>query len=160
MKKKYTYKSDMIYLFMFTMPILVVLVPIAFAEYSMKLAYAAFAILFLLIIGLGVLLEHMPASFETDDDAITFHLLLRTIRISYDSIRSMEVSREYTKARIRGEIPQYVEMLHIVTDDNEYDFHAAMEVDMEEIAEYPEKLQTYFENGVFQQLQIYLESRQ
>ncbi len=160
MKKKYTYKSDLIYLFAFTMPILVVLVPIVFAEYSMTLAYASFVILFLLIIGLGILLDHMPASFETDDDAITFHLLLRTISIPYTSIRSMEVSREYTKARIRGEIPHYVEKLRIVTDVDEYDFHAEMQIDMEEIAKHPEKLQSYFESGVFRQLQMYLESRQ
>ncbi len=159
MKKKYTYKSDMIYLFCFTMPVLVVLVPIALAEYSQALAYSAFAILFLLIIGLGVLLEHMPASFEADDEAVTFHLLLRTLCIPYTSIRSIEVSREYTKARVRGEIPHYVEKLHIVTDDDEYDFHAEMQIDMEEIAKHPEKLQTYFENGIFRQLQIYLESR-
>ncbi|MBQ8010173.1 MAG: hypothetical protein IJ265_01295 [Oscillospiraceae bacterium] len=158
MKKKYTYKSDMIYLFCFTMPILVVLMPIAFAEYSMVLAYASFIVLFLVIIGLGILLDHMPASFEADDEAVTFHLLLRTIHIPYTSIRSMEVSREYTKAIVRGEIPHYVEKLRIVTEDDEYDFHAEMQIDMEEIAKHPEKLQTYFDNGIFRQLQIYVES--
>ncbi len=159
MKKEYTYKSDLRFFLAFVMSILIFLVPIAFAEYSMTLAYASFVILFLVIIGLGILLDHMPASFETDDDAITFHLLLRTISIPYNSIRSMEVSREYTKPRIRGEIPHYVEKLRIVTDVDEYDFHAEMQIDMEEIAAHPEKLQAYFENGVFRQLEIYLASR-
>lgn len=159
MEKKYTYKSDLTYLFIFTMPILVVLVPIAFAGFSMAAAYASVIILFAAVIGIGILLEHMPASFETDDEAIIFHLLLRTISIPYNSIRSVEVTREYVHAKIRGEIPHYVEKLHIVTDDDEYDFHAEMQIDMEEIAKHPEKLQTYFENGIFRQLQIHLESR-
>ncbi len=159
MKKKYTYKSNLGYLFVFTMPVLIFLVPLAFAEYSMELAYASVIILFAAVIGLGILLDHMPASFETEDEAVAFHLLLRTIRIPYNFIRSVEVSREYTKARIRGDIPHYVEKLHIVTDDDEYNFHAEMQIDMEEIAKHPEKLQTYFENGIFRQLQIHLESR-
>ena len=160
MKRKYTYKSGFLYFAMFGMPFAIVLLPVLLAQYSKELSYAAFGVLLLVTIFLGVLLEHMPAELQADENEVTFRQFLNTICIPYTSIRSMEVTREYVHAKIRGEIPQYVEKLHIVTDDDEYDFHAVMQIDMDEVAKCPEKLQTYFENGVFRQLQIYISSHE
>lgn len=166
MKEKYHYKSDWYYLAgfgfiasAFFFPFLVMGVALELYDYYKEVTLIFF------IVWLGgagailYLLGHMPASFQANAEAVDFSLLFRKIHIPYSDISSIEVKRYYAKALIRGDVPHYVEEMHIVCGDTAYDFHAPMQIDMDDAAMHPEKLQEQFENGIFRRLQHYIESQ-
>ena len=166
MQEKYHYKSDWYYIAAFgfvagsfILPFIIIALSVEMRDY----AEIIFIVLFVgWIVGSGgilYLLSHMPASFQADADAVTFSLLFRKITILYSDISSMEVTRYYAKALIRGDVPHYVEELRIVCNGTEHHFHAPMQIDMDDAAMHPERLQEQFENGMFRRLQIYMESR-
>ena len=162
MKEKYSYKSEWIYLVgygwmasAFFMPFLCL--GATDAE-SATAIFVIWGLWFILMIVSVFLLCSMPASFEADEKAVTFKLLFRTITIPYSDIEKMEINRIYTKVIIRGDVPHYEEYFNIWCKNEAYEFHKAMNIDMDTVAEHPEQLQDEFEKGTFFQLQNYINS--
>ena len=79
-------------------------------------------------------------------------------KIDNSDIEKMEVSREYTKVIMRGDVPHYEEYLNIWCKGEAYEFHKAMNIDMDTVAEHPEQLESEFKKGTFFQLQNYINS--
>ncbi|HAJ98031.1 MAG TPA: hypothetical protein DCO72_09890 [Ruminococcus sp.] len=162
MKEKYSYKSEWIYLVGFGwMASAFFMMLLGFGLSDAESAIAIFVIWGLWFISMIVsvfLLECMPASFEADEKAVTFKLLFRTITIPYSDIEKMEINRIYTKVIIRGDVPHYEEYFNIWCKNQAYEFHKAMDIDMDTVAEHPEQLQEEFEKGTFSQLQNYIHS--
>lgn len=165
MERKFSYKSDWFYFAAFGIvlsslfqPFLIVGIAVE-VEHPHAAVYVLFGLYLLIVGGSLYFLPHMRASYRADDTSVTFRLFLRTVTVPYSTIRKLEISREYTKVIIRGDVPHYVEHLDIVTDTEELHFQSDMQIDLEDAAAHPEHLQEQFEAGVFRSLQRFIEER-
>ncbi|MDE5860055.1 MAG: hypothetical protein K2H23_06695 [Oscillospiraceae bacterium] len=106
-----------------------------------------------------VLLESVPSKFIAGKNFVEFKLLFKRINIRYSNIKNIEVTHEYAKPQIRGDIGGYKEIIKFVCRDGEYQFENIMNIDFEQTAADPESLSEQFERGKFMRLKNYI-SRQ
>ena len=169
MKESFRFKSGWYYLFFVAVMIGSLFIPFLAVSIGVEAGQdhesglgIALVILVLWVAFAGVggwLLGAVPSSYEADESAVTFRILFLTTRISYADIKSMEITREFQKAIIRGDIPHYEEQLHFTLHDGtEYGFQARLDLDTDEIARHPEKTAEQCEKGKLCQLYRYIES--
>lgn len=120
---------------------------------------AAIAAWFLVTVGFIVvwcLLDNVPSGFKSDGNSVEFRLLFKKINIRYRDIISIEVTHEYAKPQIRGDVGGYREIIKFVCKSGEYRFENIMDIDLEQTAADPESLTEQFERGRFMRLKNYI----
>lgn len=103
-----------------------------------------------------VLLDSVPSKFSAGKNFVEFKLLFKKINIRYSNIKSIEVTNEYAKPQIRGDVGGYKEIIKFVCRDAEYQFENIMDIDFEQTAADPESLSEQFERGRFMRLKNYI----
>ena len=114
---------------------------------------------FVYIFSVFYLFDNMPSRFKADRNAVEFRILFKKINIRYSNIKSIEVTHEYAKPQIRGDVGRYKEIIKFVCRDGEYRFENIMDIDFAQTAAAPESLSEQFERGKFIRLKNYI-SRQ
>lgn len=120
---------------------------------------AAIVTWFLVIVGMTVdwcLQCSVPSSFRADNNSVEFRLLFKKINIRYRDIKNIEITREYAKPQIRGDVGGYKEIIKFVCKNGEYSFENIMDIDFEQTAADPESLTEQFGRGRFMRLKNYI----
>lgn len=123
---------------------------------------AGFIVVGLIFVGMCAvvyLYDRVPSKFTADKDFVKFRLLFKKINIRCSDIKSIEVTHEYAKPQIRGDVGGYKELIKFVCRDGEYRFENIMKIDLEQTAANPKSLSEQFEYGIFMRLKNYI-SRQ
>lgn len=152
MKENFTYKSEWLDFFVF----LCLIVGIVLAMVSW-IAVLVFLTAFMLS---SVLLLNMTGEFCAGDSSVSFNLIFRKIKIPYDSIKSMEVSREFVRGgRLTGEAYRCIETIKFICESDEYCFSTFIDVDSEAVAKAPELLAEQFAQSKFSRLKKYIDEK-
>lgn len=164
MKEKFRYRSRLFKAAVIILMIVYFVSQFLFLALITNLIYpeAVIALWFLVTVGFIVvwcLLYSVPSSFKADGNTVVFRLLFKKINIRYRDIKSIEVTHEYAKPQIRGDVGGYREIIKFVCRDGEHCFENIMDIDFEQTAANPESLTEQFERGRFMQLKNYISRR-
>lgn len=161
MKEKFRYRSRrfkaalIVYmLFCFLLPYLIFL--ICTFIYNVIAAFIVVVLIFVGMIVVYSLLDSTPSKFIAGKNFVEFKLLFKKINIRYSNIKSIEVTNEYAKPQIRGDVGGYKEIIKFICKDGEYRFENIMKIDLEQTAANPESLSEQFERGKFMRLKNYI----
>ena len=106
-----------------------------------------------------VILSRMPCSYEADSSAVSFRRLYERIYIPYDTIRSISLSNDYCKPKLRGDHPYFREVLTIECEDDTYTFYSDLDIDLGAVARYTGSFQSQSEHGAFFKLEKYIKEQ-
>lgn len=161
MKEKFRYRSRRFKMTVIVLILVYFVSQFLFLMLAANLIYpeAAIAAWFLVTVGFIVvwcLLDNVPSGFKSDGNSVEFRLLFKKINIRYRDIISIEVTHEYAKPQIRGDVGGYREIIKFVCKSGEYRFENIMDIDFEQTAADPESLTGQFERGRFMRLKKYI----